>query len=395
MRSENAFSALPLEVKCPPDNPSTADKVSLGRLLFWDPILSGGRDVACATCHHPSDGYTDHRDLSIGVHGVGLGVNRRFVAGNQIPFAKRNSPTLLNAAFNGIGQTGDYDPALAPMFWDARAKSLEDQALEPMRAMEEMRGDRYAREEILPAVVDRLADVPEYRGAFARAFGGPEPVSIANLAKALASFERTLVTANAPFDRFMRGDRAAMSAEQIQGMAQFERAGCASCHNGPMFSDYRLHVLGVPDSIRLTAPDTGANNRYAFRTPTLRNLAYTAPYTHGGVFPTLDAVLNFYNVVSNGRGGGRRGRPGGPGRGGVPGPPDFGGPPGRGGPSGRGPRINPEVRPDQLDPLLRQVDVRGGRSEILQFLDALNDDAFDRTIPDRVPSGLPPGGSIK
>ena len=189
-----------------------------------------------------------------------------------------------------------------------------------------------------------------------------------------------------------------MTPEQLQGMAQFERAGCANCHNGPMLSDYRLHVLGAPDNVRLTAPDTGADDLYAFRTPTLRNLAYTAPYTHSGVFPTLDAVLNFYNIVSGGRGGGPRGRPGGPDFGGPPGPrgpQGFGGPPRPGGPQGRGPQINPDVRRDQLDPLLRQVDVRGGRAEILQFLSALNDDSFDRTVPDRVPSGLPAGGSIR
>jgi cytochrome c peroxidase len=282
------------------------------------------------------------------------------------------------------------------MFWDERVQGLEAQALEPMRSLEEMRGDKYSRDDILPAVVGRLEATPEYAEAFARVFGGAHPVSAANLAKAIAAFERTLVTPNSPFDRYERGEQDAMTPAQIQGMAQFERAGCAACHNGPMFSDYKLHVLGAPDSVRLTAPDTGAGSTYAFRTPSLRNLAYTAPYTHSGVFPTLDAVLNFYNLVG-GRGPGR-GRPNGPGAAG-PGGPGFGpfgpnGPRGRGGP-GRGPALNSEVTPNQLDPLLRQVNVRDGRAEILQFLSALNDDGFDRTVPDHVPSGLPPGGQIR
>jgi cytochrome c peroxidase len=399
-RAATRFSSLPREVRSPAENPSTPEKIALGRLLFWDPILSGDRDVACATCHHPNNGYTDNRDLPVGTHGIGLGPARRFTAGNQLPFARRNSLTLLNAAFNGMDPSGTYDPQAAPMFWDMRVASLEAQALEPMRALEEMRGDRYAKDDIISVVVGRLDAVPDYRAAFAHVFGGANAVTAVNMARALASFERTLVASNAPFDRYMRGDTSAMSAAQISGMAQFERSGCANCHTGPMFSDYKLHVLGVPDSVRLTAPDTGANSTYAFRTPTLRNLAYTAPYTHSGVFPTLDAVVNFYNVISGGRGGGRPGGPGGGRPAGPPGgpgrfpPPQGGRGPGGPGRGGRGPQPNVEVRRDQLDPLLQQVNVRDGRADLLQFLDALNDPSFDRTIPDRVPSGLPPGGAI-
>jgi cytochrome c peroxidase len=337
--------------------------------------------------------------VPIGVHGAGLGVNRRFPAGNQIPFVRRNSPTILNAAFNGIDALGRYVPAAAPMFWDSRVAGLESQVLEPMQALEEMRGDAYGKEEILSVISSRVAAIPEYRAEFGRAFGGDSAVTMANVAKAIASFERSLVTTNSPFDRYMRGDHDAMNSTQIAGMTQFERSGCANCHSGPMFSDFKAHVIGVPDNVRLTAPDTGTGGTYAFRTPSLRNLAYTAPYTHSGVVPTLDAMLNFYNLTSRGQG---------PGRPGGRGPDGFGlqgirfGPQGpgfgrRGRPDGRGnaPGLNVEVRRDQLDPLLRQVDVRQGRAELLAFLGALNDDGFDRSEPDRVPSGLPVGGNIR
>ena len=147
------ISALPQTVKAPADNPQTPKKVALGRLLFWDPILSGKKDVACATCHHPRLGYAEDLDISIGVNGVGLGARRRFAPGNTIPFVKRNSQTILNTAFNGIDQSGQYDPAAAPMFWDLRAKSLETQALEPIKSFEEMRGDAYPEDRAVPEAV--------------------------------------------------------------------------------------------------------------------------------------------------------------------------------------------------------------------------------------------------
>ena len=118
------FAALPATAKAPPGNPATKDKVTLGRVLFWDPILSGRKDVACATCHHPRFGYAENRDLSIGVEGTGLGASRHFKPASTNPFVKRNSQTILNTAFNGITDGGAYDPSTAPMFWDLRAKSL-------------------------------------------------------------------------------------------------------------------------------------------------------------------------------------------------------------------------------------------------------------------------------
>ena len=354
-----ALSALPQVVTAPPGNQPSSAKAALGKLLFWDPILSGSKDVACAACHHPKFGYAENLDISIGVNGVGLGNARQFAFPNSIPFVKRNSQTILNTAFNGIDSQGRYNPSTAPMFWDLRAQGLEAQALLPIKTLEEMRGHAYSEEDALDTVVSRLRAVPEYRLLFTRAFGSDAAISAENLGKALAAFQRTLLANNSPFDRYMRGDPGAMTGAQIQGMRRFERAGCANCHSGPMFSDYQLHVLAIPDNRKLPESDQGANQTYAFRTASLRNLAYTAPYMHSGVFRTLDDVLDFYDDAR------------------------------------RRPR-NRNVGRDQLDPLLRRLrGVDDSEEEIIEFLSALNDDSFDRTIPTRVPSGLHPGGRIK
>jgi cytochrome c peroxidase len=365
VRTQQTFSPLPTAVAAPADNPTTPEKAELGRLLFWDPILSGTKDVACATCHHPDFGYAENLDVSIGVQGVGLGATRRFAPGTPMTHVKRNSQTVLNSAFNGIDTSGRYDPLRAPMFWDVRVQSLEAQALEPIKTLEEMRGSVYSAESALDVVVSRLAEIPEYRERFANVFGGARPVSADNLGRALAAFERTLVAANSPFDRYMRGDQSAMTPLQIQGMRRFERAGCANCHSGPMFSDFQVHVLGIDDNTKLPASDAGVNGTYGFRTASLRNLVYTAPYMHSGVFRTLDQVVDFYDNP------GRRGR----------------------GRRGGGAR-NPNVSRDQLDPLLLDLNMRGGRRDLVEFLRALSDDSFDRTIPTSVPSGLQVGGTI-
>ena len=155
----------------------------------------------------------------------------------------------------------------------------------------------------------------------------------------------------------MRGETNAMTPLQMRGMRQFEQVGCINCHNGPMFSDYKLHVLGIRDNRQLPESDSGAIDQpYAFRTPSLRNLAYTAPYMHNGLFPTLEDVVDFYDDVGD-----------------------------------RNER-NVNVERNRMDPLTRALDDPDDHErELIAFLDALNDDAFDRTIPDRVPSGLNPG----
>src|SRR5688572_7736225 len=228
VRSQDIRTPLPRTAKAPAANPGTPAKVALGRLLFWDPLLSGPKDVACATCHHPEFGYAENRDLSIGVTGSGLGHRRRFASGSTIPLVKRNSQTILNVAFVGSDERGNYDPATAPMFWDVRVKGLEAQALEPLKALEEMRGRTYADDKAVETVVARLNEVPEYRRLFAEAFGGTNAVSATNLGNALAAFQRSIVANNAPFDRYMRGDRSAMNASQLAGMRRFERTGCAN-----------------------------------------------------------------------------------------------------------------------------------------------------------------------
>ena len=377
--AQGRLEGLPAESPAPPDNPSTPERVALGRLLFWDPILSGQKDVACATCHHPSFGYSDGLDLSIGANGAGLGPARAFVPGHAPRVVKRNSQTVLNVAFNGLTAGGNSNPAAAPMFWDLRVRSLEAQALEPLKALDEMRGGTYPEDRAVPAVIARLNAVAEYRRLFARAFAESKPVNERNLGRALAAFERTLVVSNTPFDRYMRGDTTALSPEQLRGMERFQSVGCINCHSGPMFSDFATHVLAVPDSPKLAESDSGVNKTYAFRTASLRNLSATAPYMHNGAFATLPEVVNFYQRIS--RGGGR----GGGGRGGG----------GRGG-GGRPALVNPQVSRDQIDPLARQLNMRGrGQGDLIAFLRALDDPNFDRTVPDRVPSGLPVGGQLQ
>jgi len=368
------LAALPLAVPAPPDNPTTPARVALGRLLFWDPVLSGQKDVACATCHHPSFGYSDGLALSVGAGGVGAGPARTFAEGQERRFVKRNSQTVVNAAFNGLTAGGHADAAAAPMFWDLRVRSLEAQALEPLKALEEMRGSTYAEDHAVAAVVSRLGAIAEYRNLFTRAFGGTQPVNERNLGRALAAFQRSLVAANAPFDRYMRGETEALTPEQVRGMERFESAGCVNCHSGPMFSDFTAHVLAVPDHPSLPASDSGVNATYAFRTASLRNLRATAPYMHNGAFATLEEVVAFYQRVS--RGGGRRG----------------------GGGGGNGPArgLNSAVRVDQIDPLARRLNMRGrGQRDLIAFLLALDDPNFDRTVPPRVPSGLPVGGRLE
>ena len=279
---------------------------------------------------------------------------------DPIPFVKRNSQTILNTAFNGIGLEGEYDPATAPMFWDDRVQGLEAQSLLPILTFEEMRGHAYPEEDAIDTVVARLQAIQEYRSLFAEAFEGEDTVNAENLGKALAAFQRSLIANNSPYDRYMRGESNAMTRLQIQGMRRFEQVGCINCHNGPMFSDYELHVLGIRDNRLLLESDSGAVEQpYAFRTPSLRNLAYTAPYMHNGLFRTLEDVVEFYDDVGD-----------------------------------RDER-NVNLQRNQIDPLTRTLDDPDDHErELIAFLNALNDDNFDREIPDRVPSGLNPGGEI-
>jgi cytochrome c peroxidase len=355
----SVYIPLPKTVLSPKNNPTTPKKVALGKLLFYDPILSGNKDVACATCHHPEFGYSELKDISIGVNGEGLGNNRRFKKPNDIPFVKRNAHTILNTAFNGIKINGEYNPENAAMFWDLREQSLEDQALAPIKSFEEMRGHSFTEENILDTIVNRLQNIPEYLTYFKEVFETSEPISSTNLAKAIAAFERTLVTNNSRFDQYMAGDSTALSLSEKEGFKLFKKAKCTNCHSGPMFSDFKIHVLGVPDNKKLSYSDDGFEKTYGFRTPTLRNLRYTAPYMHNGKFKGLQEVLEFYEDISSGV------------------------------------AKNQYVSYQQIDSLIKKVNIKViDMKPIISFFNSLNDDNFDKTIPEKVPSKLPVGGNI-
>jgi cytochrome c peroxidase len=337
---------------------ATTPTENLGKLLFYDPILSGNKDVACATCHHPSLGYADGVDLSLGVNAVGLGRNRQFPNSTNVAFAKRNSMTILNAIFNGQTSVTAPNQAVAPMFWDSRVRSLELQALEPIKSNIEMRGTAYSEALALDSVVARLKNIPEYRLLFSNVFGTGESINATNIGKAIASFERSLTATNSPYDRYKNGETTAMTPLQVRGMNAFQTVGCAACHSGPMFSDYQLHVLSVPDNAKSTVSDRG-NGAYAFRTQSLRNVSLTAPFMHSGVFQSLDDVLRFYGRIAGGN------------------------------------SQNPNLNIRQVDPKIRDVRIQNNRDAIVAFINALTDNNFDKTVPAVVPSKLNVGGNIR
>lgn len=336
---DTRLAALPRSAALPADTP---EKVSLGRLLFFDPILSATGDVACATCHHPRHGWADARPIPLGVHANGIGPKRMLVKGAEFLPLRRNTPTILNAAFNGIEVGKPFDPAESPMFWDNRLQSLETQVLAPIRSREEMRGDVCSEAEAVPAMITRLKAIPEYMKLFQNEIT-PEGVT-----NAIAAYERTLITPDSPFDRFMRGDKTAMTPAEQQGMRVFQKAKCSLCHNGPMLSDYKLHSIGLSDN---------ATSRHEFRTPTLRNLKHTAPYMHHGGTLSLDEVLLFYDRLMDQAAETLEG--------------------------GDDSSLPP------LDPLLRQMNMLPeDHAPIAAFLEALNSDDYDQSIPEKVPSGL-------
>ena len=263
---------LPPVPPIPLSNLETPAKVALGKKLFFDPKLSVNGAISCAFCHMPKVGYADPKPFSIGVGGKRGG---------------RNAPPVLNAAYMNL------------QFWDGRAGSLEEQALGPLTNPVEMANPN------TQAVVERLRKIPYYHQTFQDVFGGD--VSSDSIAEAIAAYERTLVTPNSPYDKFLMGNKSALSSKQMKGLVLFKgKARCVLCHSGALLSDQVYHNLGVPQTGPLPA-DVG---RYAvthnprdkgkFRTPSLRNIALTAPYMHDGVFKTLGQVVDFYN-----KGGGR------------------------------------------------------------------------------------------
>jgi len=287
-------------VPVPPDNPMSAAKVELGQLLFWDTRLSGDASTSCASCHDPKQGWGDGGKLSRGYPGTEHW---------------RNSQTVLNAAY------------YSKLFWAGEVTSLESQADAAATGNVAGNGDPIMMEE-------RLRQIPEYVRRFKEVFGVDRP-TISMAWMAIATFERTLVSKaeDVPFDRYAKRDQSALSPEAKHGLALFQgKAGCVQCHNGPLLSDESYHNLGVPRNpefennplrqitlryqhvtrgvpekiYRSADRDLGLYyitkqeiDKGKFRTPSLRELKYTAPYMHNGILGTLEEVIDFYN-----RGGG-------------------------------------------------------------------------------------------
>ncbi len=278
------WEALPLKAPYPADNPTTPEKVALGERLFHDKALSRDRTLACASCHDVHTGAgVDGRPTSLGINGQ--------VGG-------RNAPTVWNAAFQSV------------LFWDGRAPSLEEQAKGPPVNPGEMGMPS------LKAVAQRVADDPSYREPFDRAFGPGKPIDIDRIAAAIAAYERTLITPDAPYDRFVRGDATALSAAQLRGMALFQSLGCITCHSGPNFSGASLFDPSAPlrvfpanatpfDARYELTRDTGLagpkSERGVWRIPSLRNVALTAPYFHNGSVADLAEAVRIMASAQVGR----------------------------------------------------------------------------------------------
>jgi cytochrome c peroxidase len=329
----------------PADNRETPERVELGRLLFFDPLLSGNRRVACASCHVAALGTADGRAV-----GAALGDP----AGGDLP---RASMTIYNVRFQHA------------YFWDGRAATLEELVSGPIENPRELNSS-------VPAVLEAVAAVPEYQRRFAAAYGALDERS---LRRAVAAFLRTVTANDAPVDRYLAGETEALSPGAAAGLALFfGKARCSRCHylplfagtEGPAFVTTEFRVTGVParDEAGRAAPrldedlgrgehDPDPDLRHAFKAPTLRNIARTAPYMHNGVFATLEEVVDFYD------------RGGGPGLGyAVP----------------------------NLDFVLRPGPLRlseGEKAQLVQLLrEGLTDESRAPHAPAEVPSGLRPGG---
>lgn len=260
---------LPEDAPTPKDNPLTPAKVELGKMLFFDPRLSGDGNMSCASCHSPLFGWSDGQKTARGHKSMVLG---------------RASPVVVNTGYNDI------------QMWDGREKTLEDQSIGPMRNTAEMNMD-------IPKLIDFLSE-SEYKEHFEEAFPG-EPIGVEQIAKALASFERTIVSRDSPFDNWVRGDENALTAQQIRGFALFvdpDKGNCAVCHSAPNFTDNGFHNLGLA-SFGEENPDLGRYTQRplrlmkgAFKTPTIRDITLSAPYFHDGSAETLMEVVEHYAI---------------------------------------------------------------------------------------------------
>jgi cytochrome c peroxidase len=252
----------PAAIPFPASNPYSPEKRALGERLFHDRRLSADGSIACATCHDIAKGFSDGRVTPVGVPGRPL---------------RRHAPTLWNLAWAG------------PVFWDGRARSLEEQAAGPITAPDEMA-------QPIDTLVARLATDKSYAREFAKAFPKRPRVTEDNLKKAIATYERTLVSPQTRFDRWIAGDDTALTAQEVSGFRLFTgKAGCANCHSGWAFTDHAFYDIGLPGEDR----GRGAVLRlekaeYAFKTPSLREVGRRAPYMHDGSLADLAAVVRHY-----------------------------------------------------------------------------------------------------
>ena len=261
------WQALPQTAPEPADNPTTEATVELGKMLYMDPRFSSTGTVSCNTCHNIMEGGDDSRTVSMGVHGKTGG---------------RNAPTVWNSAFHSV------------QFWDGRAALLEDQAKGPVANPVEMGMSD------VEAAMERVRAIPGYRPYFDQAFG-KDSMSVVNAAKAVAAFERTLITPNSPYDRYVEGDKKAMNEQQVRGMNTFATIGCVACHEGAAFNGPEMEVGEGFYSKFPTFADNSYVKKYKldqdkgraevtgseadvnmFRVQTLRNITDTAPYFHNG-----------------------------------------------------------------------------------------------------------------
>jgi cytochrome c peroxidase len=255
----------------PKDNPYSKEKADLGRLLYFDKRLSSDGTISCASCHNVPCGYSDCKEIAVGIkHSKGT----------------RHSPTIINAAYGTI------------FFWDGRANSLEDQCKGPLGNPKEMTLIKDPHE-AHKLCVEKVRNISGYKILFKKAFGDEE-VTLDKISQAIATFERTILSGNSPYDRYMAGEKTSLSPTQIHGMEVFKKVGCAICHAGFRFTDGRFQNIGVG----MDAPDPDLG-RYlithhqsewgAFKTPGLREVEHTAPYMHDGSLKTLEEVIDYYD----------------------------------------------------------------------------------------------------
>lgn len=301
-------------------------QIDLGRLLFFDPVLSGDKNLSCANCHNPALGFSDGMDRSIGARG-------------QV--SQRSAPTLWNSAF------------LKVFFWDARAHSLEEQAAGPLFSDHEMAN---TPKQLLAG----LNQVDAYPALFRQAFPASEnALVIDNIVTALTAFQSSLISLNSPYDRYAHGDAKALSPHELEGLNVFRSfvARCSQCHTPPLFTNQQVAVIGTPEPAGLPR-DVGAAQTFnaerlrgGFKVPTLRNIARTAPYMHSGRFATLREAAEFYT----------KGR-------------------GHAVPEGEQLLLHWHIS----DPNLTDTEL----DRLVDFMGALSDERFMPKIPTQVPSGL-------